>query len=739
MILIGVTLLGGCTADENISSVKKDEKPAFAQSIYEEAPTLQARMKEIISVDGLQFKDLNASGSLDPYEDWRLPTDARVSNLLLQMTMEEKAGMMMIDTLNADWEGSVPENANDYINTQKMTRFIFRNTVVGNPVISEEPGRGGQPITPREAAHYTNSIQEMAEATRLGIPAMFKSNARNHYERSARAGINSAAGAFSEWPKEAGLAATRDMELIEDFATVMGAEWSAIGLRGMYGYMADLATEPRWFRNHETFSEDADLVADISSILVKTLQGGAVNPGTKVALTFKHFPGGGPQEYGLDAHYTFGKTEVFPAGDFESHLKPFIAAIDAGVSSIMPYYAVPVDLTYNDVEYKKIGMAFSKEIVTDLLRGQLGFKGYVNSDTGIITDRAWGLENLTIPERIATAVNAGTDILSGFHDNREILDCIETGLISENRIDEAVTRLLWEQFQLGLFENPYVDEEKTDTVVGNDTFREKGLTAQRKSIVLLKNQGDMLPLPVPTEDHPVKIYAMGLNPSIIGGSEYGGYTVVSGDDNEEDGDVRSEIPSDMDYAIIRVEVTNPRSQTSLYKSKDPATGGRINPHTGVPWGAEDTIVKPDVNGPMAGPAGGLDDSLIFGGPAPYEADMMSFSAMATATTWKITPSLQDIQVVMDAVGGEKTILSIYFRQPYALDEECGLRSAGAILATFGVSDSALMDVLTGKSAPQGKLPFALPDSLAALLSQDSDAPGYKENNTLFPFGYGLAY
>jgi len=182
------------------------------------------------------------------------------------------------------------------------------------------------------------------------------------------------------------------MEVVKGFAKVMGQEWKALGIRGMYGYMADLATEPRWYRVHETFTEDADLGANIMKTLVENLQGGPLNPASPVALTMKHFPGGGPQEMGLDPHYAFGKNQVYPAGNFGYHLKPFKAAIDAGVSSIMPYYGVPIEVSYEGVRYEQTGMAFSKQIVTDLLRGKLGFKGYVNSDTGIVNDRAWGLE-----------------------------------------------------------------------------------------------------------------------------------------------------------------------------------------------------------------------------------------------------------------------------------------------------------------------------------------------------------
>jgi beta-glucosidase len=321
-----------------------------------------------------------------------------------------------------------------------MTRFIFRNLVANEPNRSVVNRRGGVQISPYEAAQFTNGMQELAESTRLGIPVMFKSNARNHLARSARAGINVTAGSFSSWPKEAGLAATRDMGLIADFANTMRKEWTAIGLRGMYGYMADLSTEPRWYRVHETFTEDGDLAADIISTLVTNLQGKSLSA-QSVALTIKHFPGGGPQENGADPHYSFGKNQAYPANNFKYHLKPFTAAIDAGASSIMAYYGIPVGQSYQP---NNVGMAFSKGILTDLLRNELGFRGYVNSDTGIIGSRAWGLEDKTVEEQILIAIEAGTDILSGFNDNKQILSLVTSGKLAESRVDVSVSRLLKE-------------------------------------------------------------------------------------------------------------------------------------------------------------------------------------------------------------------------------------------------------------------------------------------------------
>ncbi len=731
---IGMALLAGCGGG--------DDEPA--------QPVIGARSKAVLTVDGKQFKDANGNGQVDRYEDWRLSVDQRIDHLVSLMTLEEKAGLMLINTLNAGAGGAVTAAATNMIQTQKMSRFIFRSVV-------SVPATGAQ-VTPEQAATFTNAVQEMGEATRLGIPVVFKSNARNHYEKDPRVGINEAAGAFTEFPKEAGLAAASlgagNMSLIRDFAAVMGDEWKSIGLRGMYGYMADLSTEPRWYRVHETFTEDADLNADIMKTLVQNLQGTKVKDGTSVsptsavALTLKHFPGGGPQEMGLDPHYAHGKNQVYPGGNFGYHLKPFLAAMQAGVSAVMPYYGVPINVTYEGITYEQTGMAFSKQIVTDLLRGKLGFQGYVNSDTGIINDRAWGLEKKSVPERVAAAINGGTETLSGFSENKTITDLVAAGLLSEARVTEAARRLLKEQFQLGLFENPYVDAGQANGTIGKDAHRATGMDIQRKSVVLLQNQdqatgGKTLPLKAGA-----KVYTMGLAKT---DTDKYGYTVTDGEAL-----VAGVRPSAAghDYAVIRVEVSNNKlvpgtntRATTTYRSNDPATGGRIDPATGRSWGADDRCV--------AGTAlysaedavkACLDNGLNFGGSFPWENGKMSFTEMAAAESWLVSPSLDQIQAVMNEVGARKTVLAIYFRQPYVLDDASGLKNAGAIVAGFGVSNTALLDVLSGKVLatgaafkPQGKMPFALANNSLAIVNNLPDVPGYPAADTLFPFGFGLSY
>jgi beta-glucosidase len=662
---------------------------SFSNKSLLSQPLLESRSVSIIQQGDFKYKDLNKNNELDIYEDWRKPIEERISDLIGQMTLEEKVGMLLINTLNADNYGKVPERAVQYIEDEKMTRFIFRNKVANNPIRGEAGGGfGGTEITPFEAAQFMNAIQELAENTRLGIPAMFKSNARNHIDFDARAGINVGAGAFSSWPKENGLAATRDMELIAEFADIMRQEWTAIGLRGMYGYMADLSTEPRWYRIHETFTEDSELASDIIKTLVENLQGKQLNS-KSVALTIKHFPGGGPQEGGGDPHYDFGKNQVYPGNNFDYHLAPFQAAVDAGASSIMAYYGIPVGQKYMP---NNVGMAFSKGILIDLLRKNLGFKGYVNSDTGIIGSRAWGLEDKSTEEQIIIALEAGTDVLSGFSNNKQLLDLVTSGKLAEERVDVSVKRLLKEQFELGLFENPFVNANRAAYWVGNPSFQRKAEIAQRKSIVMLQNKMN-LPLKINGEDE-IKILTYGMDTKVF---EHTGGRFS----RENNGGIKAytvnfdsfpDIEDNTDFAIIRVNVSNARTRERM-----------------------------------------------FGGAEPDELDFLAFSDMAKAKSWIVSPSLENIQNIMDKIGAEKTIISIEFRQPYVLDEDCGLLNAGAIFATFGVTDAALVDIITGKFKPTGKLPFALAKTPEAILKQNPDEPGYQKEDTLFPFGFGLSY
>src|SRR5690554_2281349 len=236
---------------------------------------------------------------------------------------------------------------------------------------------------------------------------------------------------FSVWPGELGLAAMRDFELTRTFADMARREWTAVGLRKGYMYMADLATEPRWQRVEGTFGEDPERAAACTEAIVLGFQGDTLGPAS-VALTTKHFPGGGAAYKGFDPHYTYGRNAVFPGGQFDSNLLPFKAAIKAGTSSIMPYYSLP-----KDTEYEEVAYAYNKGILRDLLRDELGFKGIINSDTGPIESMPWGVDSLSIGERYVKALEAGTNMFAGNADPTQLINTLQENPAVMEYVDES--------------------------------------------------------------------------------------------------------------------------------------------------------------------------------------------------------------------------------------------------------------------------------------------------------------
>jgi beta-glucosidase len=470
---------------------------------------IAVRVKPVVESDGLAFRDLNANGVLDPYEDWRLSPAERAADLVARMSPEEKIGLMVINSRSmgisqpdkdlTSHDGALDEQyhriKNDPHNTaglpyegttQQITElhlrhFIIRETPAGSAI-----------------ATWVNAMNEVAEGTRLGIPVIVAANSKNELG-GFRMGTTPADRDFTQWPGTLGLAATGDVDLIADFAARSRTEWVAAGLRKGYMYMADTVTDPRWFRGSGTFGEDPSFNARAIGAVVRGFQGehGLTTDG--VAMTTKHFPGGGARENGFDPHYAEGKFNVYPTpGSLQDyHLPPFQAAIDAGTSSVMPYYAIPsADKSAMPQppldEFEDVGFAYNKPIL-DLLR-TMGHRGYINSDSGILSKMAWGVEELSVPERVGRAVMAGTDIIADTNDVGSIRTAYLQGLITTERLDDAARRLTEEMFALGLFDNPYVDPDEADAVIAAPELLAAAEEAHRRSVVLLKNHAATLPL-----------------------------------------------------------------------------------------------------------------------------------------------------------------------------------------------------------------------------------------------------
>jgi len=453
----------------------------------------------VLTIDGYQFRDLNKNGMLDVYEDSREAIEDRVDDLVSQMNIEEKAGMMFAHFLAMEEDGSlleIPTISDPFsLMTESTSGTILKRKM------NHVQNLGG--ASALAYATWNNNLQKFGERTRLGIPITLISDPRHGH--SAMPGASAKSNWISTWPSQLGLGAIGDSVLVREFGDIARQEYLAIGIRVAQHPMADIGTDPRWARINGTFGEDAKLSASLTKAYILGFQGDSLGT-TSVACQVKHFAGGGPQEDGLDAHFANGKGQVYPGNRFEYHLIPFTeGAFAANVAQVMPYYGIPKGQSKEEV-----GFSFNKEMIQGLLRDSLGFEGVVATDWGIISDvfikeaSAWGVEDLTPKERVKKVIDAGCDLFGGEYVTDLVVQLVESGEISEQRIDVSIKRLLRDKFKLGLFDDPFVDLDKA-AIVGNPRFVEKGRAAQRKSLVLLKNENNFLPL---SADR--KIYIQGM-------------------------------------------------------------------------------------------------------------------------------------------------------------------------------------------------------------------------------------
>jgi len=448
-----------------------------------------------------------------PYQDPAVPVERRVEDLLSRLDLPAKVGQMFhpmatledVDRPNAEF--GLPA-LRPTVLEQHITHF----------------GLLGTTATPREFVAWHNAVQRMALERPLGIPLTFSTDTRHAVTTDPRNALTgnpeseSPVGFFSQWPEMLGIAAIGSEEVTERFADVVREEYRAVGLRVALHPQLDLATEARWPRIFATFGEDVDLTTRLGRAYVRGLQGERLGPDS-VAAMIKHFPGGGPQLDGEDPHFPYGREQVYPGGRFEEHLAPFVAALEAGASQVMPYYGMPVG-----TQYEEVGFGLNGSVVTGILRQRLGFDGVVCTDWSLITDgialgdpvaaRAWGAEHLTPRERVRKVLDAGVDQFGGEYRTDLVLDLVRSGEVSEERIDTSVRRILREKLVLGLFDRPYLDPEHAERVVANPEFVAAGHDAQRRSLTLLSNRR--------VEDRPllplrpgVRVWAEGISPAVL--------------------------------------------------------------------------------------------------------------------------------------------------------------------------------------------------------------------------------
>lgn len=698
---------------------------------------------KIVVIDGLAFKSFSGADTIVPYEDWRLPTEVRAADLASRLSIDEIAGLMLyspqnkIPMLAGDTYAGLPYNPEvnkPWDLTDGQMKFLLDDNVRHVLVSVVE--------SPEAAARWNNKVQSIAEGTGHGIPANNSSDPRHSAFADAEFAPGSG-GQLSLWSNLMGLASTFDPATVKEFAEIMRREYRALGLATALSPQADLGTDPRWYRFNATFGNDPVLVADLIKAYCDGLQSSpeSANGGWgngSVNAMVKHWPGGGSGEGGRDAHYGNGKFAVYPGGAYDLHKYPFVHGafeLDGATryaSAVMPYYTI----SYNQAD-ENVGNSFSRNMITDQLRRDCNYDGVVCTDWVITDDpvdpgvhwsKPWGVENLTVAQRHYKALMAGVDQFGGNNKKGPVIEAFEIGCAEHGadwmrqRMELSARRLLLNIFRPGLFENPYVDVEKTVATVGNASWMKRGYDQQLRSVVMLKNHGNLLPITTK-----VKIYVPPRNLPPI--RTYWGNTEAARTDIPVSQALASNYyepvsdPTEADVAIVFMD--SPKSWRMGYDPADKDAGGngyipislQYRPYTA-------TTAR--------------EQSIAFD---PNEGvDNRSYRNKSVMTQNEC--ELDMLENTRRAMGTKPVIVVMSMSNPTVMKEVEPL--ADAILVGFSVQSQAFLDLITGRATPSGLLPFEMPASMEAIEAHCEDLPHdikpyIDADGNTYTFGFGLDF
>jgi len=706
---------------------------------------------KILTVDGLSFKDLNKNGKLDKFEDWRLPYEKRAKDLASQLSMEQIAGLMLYSA-----HQSIPARSGGYFSgtyngkpfkegevdpsdlTDQQKKFLKEDNLRHVLITTVQ--------SPEIAAQWNNKLQAYCESVGLGIPANNSSDPR--HATVAKAEFDAAAGgAISMWPSSLGMAATFDPDLLQKFGNIAASEYRALGITTALSPQVDIATEPRWARFNGTFGESPLLSAALAQAYCDGFQ---TSLGEKeiaegwglgsVNTMVKHWPGGGSGESGRDAHYGSGKYAVYPGNNFKEHFIPFtegafkLKGKTKMASAVMPYYTISWNQDTKNGE--NVGNSFNKYIISDLLRTKYKYDGVVCTDwsatkehkvlDSFLDGRSWGVETLSETDRHYKALMAGVDQFGGNNDAKPILEAYQKGVKEfgevkmRSRMEQSAVRLLKNIFRVGVFENPYLDPNETKTIVGKSEFMKAGYEAQLKSVVMLKNQGQVLPFATKKTVYVPKRFVPAsrnfLGQAIPSSSDY----PVSLDLVKKYFNV-TDNPDEADFALVFIQ--NPVA-TIGYDAADLKNGGNGYIPISLQYGdytATDAREK----------------SIAGGDPLEKFTDR-GYKNKSTKTS-----NATDAQLVVDTKSKMKTkpvIVSVNTTNPMIFSEI--EKDASVILINFGVQNQVLLDIISGKSEPSALLPMQMPADMKTVEKQSEDVPFdlncYKDSEgNSYDFGFGM--
>ena len=483
----------------------------------ENGPTIGVTTCGVIVQDGLFFKDMDNDGVLSPYEDWRNSHEVRAADMVKHLPLHQQAGLVLNTLWNTPLsmtrEGAKDEQGN--IVPSKVFKRYNPDEPVPPGILPGLDNRvdDAQVIDMKlTAGVYRGEMR--AEA---GVAALYHNLGTQYVEHEAcQGGVAIPYSLHTNpinigYPDFLGFGAAvmgdGNFDIVYDMAQTDRKMMAACGLNIMYGPQIDVSTDPRWPRNSGTYGERPEVTSGIIRELVRGYHDGedGLKKGS-IALTVKHFPGDGPAENGFEPHLPIGQWRLYPTeGSMEKyHLPPFQAAFDMKASAIMPDYSricndgrsVPQYYKGKLTSSEAVPSAYSRELLQDLARDTMGFEGYVNSDSGITTTQIYGVEHLSMPERYAKAISAGTDVIGGNYDVENIIKAVEEGYLPKADLDRANYRRLLSLFYQERVDNPYLDPDEADKVRAEnfEGAKKAAYKACQKEVVLAKNHGGALPM-----------------------------------------------------------------------------------------------------------------------------------------------------------------------------------------------------------------------------------------------------
>ena len=639
-----------------------------------------------------------------PYQNPKLSVEERVNDLIQRMTLEEKVGQLRC-TLAWNYytikgKEVVPSESFKQDITEGHIGMLW-GTYRADPWTQKSLENG---LNPELAAKAGNALQKyVIENTRLGIPLLLAEEAPHGHM----------AIGTTVFPTGFGMAATWNPSLIERVGEVIGQEIRLQGGHISYGPVLDLAREPRWSRVEETMGEDPVLAGELGSAMVKGLGGGDLSKPWSTIATLKHFIGYGTTESGQNGGITLAGSRELR----ESFLPPFKKAIDAGALSVMT--------SYNSLD--GIPCTASKALLTDLLRHEWGFHGFVVSDLYSV-DGIWGTHRVARDRQEAgvMALKAGVDADLGALAFAPLVDAVKKGLVSEEQINHALANILRLKFEMGLFENPYVDVEKAKKQVRSDSNKEVALFTAREVITLLKNEGNTLPLSKQT-----KVLVCGPNADNVY-NMLGDYTSP-----QEDGNVKTI------FSGIRTKL--PAAQVEYVKGCAVRDTSESNIADAVEAARRADVVIVAVGGSSA-----RDFKTSYKETGAAVTDSKTISDMDCGEGFDratLTPLGHQMELLKALKATGKPLVVIYI-EGRPMDKSWAAQNADALLTAYYPGQeggTAIADVLFGDYNPAGRLPVSVPANIGQLPVYYNKKPpmphDYVEMSArpLYPFGYGLSY